>query len=59
MVVTEDRFKAQLGQQASTSLQSSESLLPDVPQPGVKDVRPENPTMQIMQEIEALNPNRP
>lgn len=60
-MMTEGRFTAHPEQQVSTSLQDSEkeSLLPDVPQPGVHDVRPENPAEKIMQEIEALNPNRP
>lgn len=51
----------QTGKTAPSPSADSEpdSLLPDVPAPGVADVRPENPTDRIMKEIEALNPNRP
>lgn len=35
------------------------SLLPDVPLPTVKDVKPANPTAEIMKEINGLNPNKP
>lgn len=54
-------FAVQPGQIVSSPSPDSEKepLLPDVPQPGLADVRPENPTKQIMKEVEALNPNRP
>ncbi|HZG76387.1 MAG TPA: hypothetical protein VEZ72_11080 [Paenibacillus sp.] len=34
------------------------SPLPDAPTPSVEDVRPANPTQAILDELEALNPNR-
>lgn len=59
--VAEDELSFQSEHNVSSSSQDSEieSLLPDVPQPGVDNVRPENPTEQIMKEIEDINPNRP
>lgn len=43
---------------ASVKDSNPSTLLPDVPQPAVDDVKPENPADQVMREIQAINPNR-
>lgn len=48
------------GKGSSVAKESKEkTLLPDVPMPGVKDVKPDNPAAEIMKEINGLNPNKP
>lgn len=38
-------------------LSNEQFQLPDMPSPAVKDIRPPNPTEQMMQEIQTINPN--
>ncbi|MDR6553470.1 hypothetical protein [Paenibacillus qinlingensis] len=44
---------------ATTKDTKEKSLLPDVPLPTVKDVKPGNPAADIMKEVNVLNPNKP
>lgn len=58
----EDDRKTPQAEIMASELSSSskgEMSLHDIPLPQVAEVKPENPAMQVMKEIESLNPNKP
>lgn len=57
--MAKDEFLTQGKIEGASKDSKEKSLLPDVPLPTVKDVKPSNPTAEIMKEINGLNPNKP
>lgn len=54
-----DEFMIQGKGDPSSKDSKEKSLLPDVPLPTIKDVKPGNPAAEIMKEVNVLNPNKP